>query len=375
MTEKEFRCFLGESLRAIIREDVFYIEELGVIAFALYTMGDDGLMSIDRNNEKIEEIIEEAIGYRIFKNVIKEDELCLTLGEKLKWLLGKYKLDKNSEQEKEYIPLTPYNIDDFAFTPEEIEDFDDSWLIKDFIPNQSLGMIYAEVGSGKSTFAVFLALYLLKNNTINEVFYLDADNSIVAIKKRKGDRWLKLANGKLVYLSSERIDNFNKKNLIVELVESIKNEPRDYLKGKLIIFDSLEEFIGANCEIMPILRSLLTLRDLYGANVIFLHHQPKQPLNKDENNGSHKKSPSFVNFMDYTYHLSSKKLSDDKMLILLKAIKSRNLEKNQAFILDNTTLSLEFVNYDDYIVGRKKIKGVNNARSWNNKRKRDKASR
>ncbi|MFS2056374.1 hypothetical protein ACEN8K_47220, partial [Variovorax sp. CT11-76] len=52
---------------------------------------------------------------------------------------------------------------------------------------------------------------------------------------------------------------------------------------------------------------------------------------------------------------SSKRLSDDKMLILLRAIKSRNLEKNQAFILDSITLGFEFVNYDDYSMNDKEL--------------------
>lgn len=123
MTEEEFHCFLGEALRATIKWDIFTIDELGVIAFTLYAMGDDGLMFIRRSDEKINRVIKKAIDYDIFENIIEKDECYLTLGEKLKWLLKKYKLDKNSEQEKEYIPLTPYNIDDFALTPEEIIEY------------------------------------------------------------------------------------------------------------------------------------------------------------------------------------------------------------------------------------------------------------
>ncbi|MFS2056445.1 AAA family ATPase, partial [Variovorax sp. CT11-76] len=77
-----------------------------------------------------------------------------------------------------HIPVTLENLRKYALTSERIRNHQVSWLINDFIISQSLGMIYAEAGSGKSYLAVFLALYMLKNDTINEVIYLDADNSI-----------------------------------------------------------------------------------------------------------------------------------------------------------------------------------------------------
>ncbi|MDU5325850.1 AAA family ATPase [Campylobacter ureolyticus] len=263
-----------------------------------------------------------------------------------------------NKRKKEHIPVTLENLRKYALTSERIRNHQVSWLINDFIISQSLGMIYAEAGSGKSYLAVFLALYMLKNDTINEVIYLDADNSISTVKLRNGDKWIDLASDKLVYLSSECIGNFTQSIFTAELIKSLENEPKDYLKGKLIIFDSARNFISgdlsADFRVKPFLDDLQTLRD-YGANVIFLHHQPKQPLNKDENNGLYKGATAFNDSVDYSYHLSSKRLSDDKMLILLRAIKSRNLEKNQAFILDSITLGFEFVNYDDYSMNDKEL--------------------
>lgn len=262
------------------------------------------------------------------------------------------------KREKGYIPVTLENLRKFASTSEQIRSHQVSWLIDDFIVNQSLGMIYAQAGSGKSYLAVFLALYMLKNNTINEVFYLDADNSITTAKLRNGDKWLDLANGKLVYLLSECISNFNKDTFTAEFVKNLENKPKDYLKGKFVVFDSARNFINSDLsvdyKVKPFLDNLQTLRD-YGANVMFLHHQPKQPLNKDENNGLYKGATAFIDSVDYAYQLSSKKLSDDKTLILLTARKSRNLEKNQAFILDNITFNLEFVDYDDYALSDKEL--------------------
>ncbi|MCZ6156860.1 AAA family ATPase [Campylobacter ureolyticus] len=263
-----------------------------------------------------------------------------------------------NKRKKEYIPLTPDNIDDFALTPEEIEGFDDSWLIDDFIVNQSLGMIYAEAGSGKSYFSIFLALYMLKNNIAKKVYYLDADNGNQVVKKRKIDKIIRFSDNKIKYLHSKKLNPFKKDRLLSDFVKPLEQKPSDFYNDTFFIFDSARNFISgdlsADYKVKPFLDDLQTLRD-YGANVIFLHHQPKQPLNKDENNGLYKGATAFNDSADYSYLLSSKKLSDDKMLILLKAIKSRNLEKNQAFILDTMTFNLEFVDYDDYSLSDKEL--------------------
>lgn len=263
-----------------------------------------------------------------------------------------------NKRKKEYIPLTPDNIDDFALTPEEIEGFDDSWLIDDFIVNQSLGMIYAEAGSGKSYFSIFLALYMLKNNIAKKVYYLDADNGNQVVKKRKIDKIIRFSDNKIKYLHSKKLNPFKKDRLLSDFVKPLEQKPSDFYNDTFFIFDSARNFISgdlsADYKVKPFLDDLQTLRD-YGANVIFLHHQPKQPLNKDENNGLYKGATAFNDSADYSYHLSSKKLSDDKMLILLKAIKSRNQEKNQAFILDTITFNIEFVDYDDYSLSDKEL--------------------
>lgn len=266
-----------------------------------------------------------------------------------------------NKRKKEYIPLTPDNIDDFALTPEEIEGFDDSWLINDFITNQSLGMIYAEAGSGKSYFSIFLALYMLKNNIAKKVYYLDADNGNQVVKKRKIDKIIRFSDNKIKYLHSKKLNPFKKDRLLSDFVKPLEQKPSDFYNDTFFIFDSARNFISgdlsADYKVKPYLDDLQTLRD-YGANVIFLHHQPKQPLNKDENNGLYKGATAFNDSVDYSYHLSSKKLSDDKMLILLKAIKSRNQEKNQAFILDTMTFNLEFVDYDDYSMSDKELETI-----------------
>lgn len=71
----------------------------------------------------------------------------------------------------------------------ELENLEFEWLIDDFLVKQTLVMIYAGAGSGKSYFMLYLSKYLLDSNKINRIIYFDADNSIKTLKERKGNEF------------------------------------------------------------------------------------------------------------------------------------------------------------------------------------------
>ena len=60
-----------------------------------------------------------------------------------------------NKRKKEHIPATFDNFRKSRLTSEQIRNHKVSWLIDDFIISQSLGMIYAQAGSGKSYFSIF----------------------------------------------------------------------------------------------------------------------------------------------------------------------------------------------------------------------------
>lgn len=55
------------------------------------------------------------------------------------------------------------------------ESFEHSWFIDNVLPKESIGVLYGESGSGKTTYALYLCEQILKNNNSVSVFYLDAD--------------------------------------------------------------------------------------------------------------------------------------------------------------------------------------------------------
>ena len=84
------------------------------------------------------------------------------------------------------------------------------WLIPNFLSKQSLNMIYAGAGSGKSMFVLHLCNYIFKNKTsIDEIFYFDADNGADVLQSRHADQIVENSDGKLKYILANSLSRFN----------------------------------------------------------------------------------------------------------------------------------------------------------------------
>lgn len=238
-------------------------------------------------------------------------------------------------------------LDSLAMKADTIRNYSVKWLIKDFILPQSLGMIYASAGSGKSFLTLFLTIKLLKDNLIKKAYYLDADNSIITLKIRKIDKAIEL-NPNLKYLDSNTLDELGKIGFIDKLITTLSSQPKNALNNTLIIFDSIRNFhhkLNKDDDVIPLMDNLQRLRD-YGANVIFLHHQPKQSRDKGENDRLYKGATAFEDSCDYTYFLQKQDSeSDNEMIITLEAMKKRNNEQNKAYKLDLITFDIEEIDY------------------------------
>lgn len=228
-------------------------------------------------------------------------------------------------------------------TEQDFSEIENEWLIDGFLMKQTLTMIYASAGSGKSYFAQYLSKFLLENGRIQRVFYFDGDNSKASLKERDFEKLTKIAN--LHYFNPQ---DDSKITLFDELLKA------DDLTNTLIIIDSIRNFItedfNKDFKVMKPLNKLQTLRDK-GATVIFLHHQPKQK--QDENNKTHKGATAFLDSVDEGYFLSnesedSKNDSESEFIIILEPQKKRFPTKPQAFRLDTLNLSLESVEYLKY---------------------------
>lgn len=223
-------------------------------------------------------------------------------------------------------------------TAKDLIDLNFEWLIKDFLVKQSLVMIYAGVGAGKSYFMLYLAHFLLQHNRVKSIIYLDADNGKRTLKERSGDKFLKTPNF-YYYLSN----NINKYSIFKDIQKS-------NLQDILIIVDSIRNFIqddfNKDYAMVKFFDELQKLRD-NGATIIFLHHQPKQI--QDENNKIYKGATAFLDSVDEGYFLHKKELKEnEEFIILLEPQKRRFATKPYAFKINTLDLSFEFVDYLKY---------------------------
>ncbi|EAJ4357631.1 hypothetical protein C7L52_08270 [Campylobacter jejuni] len=221
----------------------------------------------------------------------------------------------------------------------ELENLEFEWLIDDFLVKQTLVMIYAGAGSGKSYFMLYLSKYLLDSNKINRIIYFDADNSIKTLKERKGNEFLKTPN--FYYYFSNNIQKFT----LFKDMQKAKD-----LNNTLIVIDSIRNFIqddfNKDFTMIKIFDELQRARD-NGATIIFLHHQPKQ--NQDENNKAYKGATTFLDSVDEGYFLHKKDTNkNEEFIILLEPQKKRFATKSQAFKINTLNLEFDFANYLEY---------------------------
>ncbi|WP_096024639.1 AAA family ATPase [Campylobacter lanienae] len=192
-------------------------------------------------------------------------------------------------------------------TPKDIADYNPKWLINGFAESNKLISLYAMPGSGKSLTALYLAVYMLENETIKKVIYIDMDNGLSTLKSRGLEQILAKYEGKLKYISSAKKakKDIDPKTLIFGL-SAIANEN---CKDTLIIFDSIRNFISGSMSydevVMPTLDALQNMRDFY-AGVWFLNHQNKQDFTS-ENNKAYKGATAFFDSCDEAYFVKKKR--------------------------------------------------------------------
>lgn len=217
------------------------------------------------------------------------------------------------------------------------------WLIPNFLFANSLNMIYGAAGSGKSIFALSVAKHLLESKLIEQVLYIDADNGEMVQKERGLDNIL--CDG-LEYYFAEDLRRFH-------ILDQLLNARS--LKNKLIIFDSIRNFVdfdfSKDDKVTIFLHKLQALRSR-GATIIFLHHQPKQI--DGENNKSYKGATAWLDSVDEGFFLSNnkqvkqvngKRLGVDEMLFSLEPQKFRVKTLPQAFKVNARKCDFNKVDY------------------------------
>ncbi len=215
-----------------------------------------------------------------------------------------------------------------------------SYLIENFLVKNSLNIVFAKAGQGKSWLMLALAITLLKNRSISQCIYMDMDNSKAALKNRKIDELIeKYPN--LAYVHSSKI-NQSSKDILYNLSQQAK-QSENCFENMLFIFDSIRDFLGgsdmnSDRDILPLMAQLKDLREA-GATVIFLHH-----TTKDSDGQQFKGSTSFIDSVDVAYSLTSNR-NENILSYQLMVHKDRLSVENNAFELDTQTMELISENF------------------------------
>jgi len=220
-------------------------------------------------------------------------------------------------------------------------DMEFEYLIQNFLVYQSITMIFAKGGAGKSLFLLALVLYLLHHEKITYCIYMDMDNSTMALKDRNLDE-IVTQYPNLHYIHRSKTDK-PAKELIEMLAEDAHNNERGFEKV-LIILDSIRDFLSGkdmntDKDVAPLMEQLKIIRDA-GATIIFLHH-----TKKEHGNSQYKGSTSFIDSIDVAYGLEKTTLTDRLVSFSLTIEKDRIPVENTGFELDLESFELRLGNY------------------------------
>lgn len=161
-------------------------------------------------------------------------------------------------------------FDKFDIDFAKIDSIKSEYLFDNFLVVNEITMISARPAEGKSLLTVALCNMLLQNDKIEQVFYLDGDNSAATLKDRNIHHLKQQHNNRFRYFCGLQK---------IELQKIIQTLLKIDLSNCLIVFDSIKNFITGdrdkNKDVSKVMDALKALRNK-GATVIFLHHNNKK---------------------------------------------------------------------------------------------------
>ncbi|MCT7597273.1 helicase RepA family protein [Aliarcobacter butzleri] len=219
-----------------------------------------------------------------------------------------------------------------------------NFIYPDLIESAKFGMIFSESGVGKTLMMTAFANFALENNTIKSVVFLDFDNGLISLKKRRYDQLAdKWGEDKFNYLLGNII--IQDMDPIVALKELILDDEKN--KDTMIIIDSGSHFVYDGTrnerqrlkELIDVIRILKT----QGASLIIIHHSHRVRDGKDADYHG-----SFEWKRDLDYQIQVTK-NEENCVWLFKITKNRDyLLKSKAFKYDEKNILPIEVSYDEY---------------------------
>lgn len=226
---------------------------------------------------------------------------------------------------------------DFIYNENEIENAkENKWYIPEFIPEQSIGILYGPSGAGKTTIAMTICQILLFSNHNIHIVYIDGDMSVNKLKENGVHLLQKKYNERFIYAGKNSNDfTESAQNMLRDISNlQLENKNRKYF----VIQDSLtltsrkrRGFI----DTVELYRNDRKIRNA-GGSTLLIHHTNK--------NGVFADSQQIENYADYSFRIER---NDFNKCILLHPDKQSRFEiKGKAYKIENKKIAEE-VNYEE----------------------------
>lgn len=231
-------------------------------------------------------------------------------------------------------------------------------IIKDFLIENTITLIYAPPKQGKSMFLCGVAKWIYKN-TRSFVEYYDFDNPLIALEDRKVDLLWEELEDRFDYIHPEELERTTKdedvvivdaKDVLNTLAKDASVIDKNY-KDTIFMFDSATDFCDESSDTsVKIFMSRLKRLRLAGATIIILHHTNK----KDP---SYKGSTVFKSASDNIYKLTNEYEDSTGKVYLLEKDDGRFRVESCAFKL-NTGYNLEQIEYETACIPKDELEDI-----------------
>ncbi len=216
-----------------------------------------------------------------------------------------------------------------TLTQADFEIQDKVMLIDDFLFTESVTLIYSPPKQGKTWLGYAVALTVAGHEDIEDVYYLDMDNSMSTLKERNIHNTL-LQKRNIHYLTRGTIGC----EPLEQLAQIAHTATRGAYDGVCFVLDTTKDFIDTDIkrDALQFMKHCVRLRDA-GATVIILHHSTK-------NNKKISGNSVFTNTPDNVYEMKQTGRLESVLNYQMKVTHARGLVKDCKWSVNTSTLEL-----------------------------------
>lgn len=164
------------------------------------------------------------------------------------------------------------------------------WLVPNFIKEQTINQFFGAGGAGKTSLSLAIAKYALENSTIEQVIYIDSDNSIASLDDNSITKFATSYKNYFYYYANYDPKRFESDFLTQECLQNV-----------LLVIDGTINFVdgGKLNSDESVIKFMQTLKELRakGLTIIFQNHIAKH------NTLSSKGNNQFENYSDENFKI------------------------------------------------------------------------